>query len=157
MSRSLTVLFRRDPSLDRNTEAIHFEGYNVFWPDGSPVAVGLDAFCKHGQRLLGLGKHLAGCRERLVSLVYLPLAGIDDDLNRVPGGRVRRFFIERQGAIGRVHFMNGTPTAVTFDLDRDEQRVLHWVGLPNLQDGERQWFDLAAVRVDTPALQLSCA
>jgi hypothetical protein len=153
MSRSLTVLFRRDPTLDRQKETIQFEGYNVFWPDGRPVAVGLDAFCKHGQRLLGLGKHLAGCRERLVSLVYLPLSGIDDDLNRVPGGRVRRFFIEREGQIGRVHFMNGTPTAVTFDLSRDEQRVLHWIGLYELEDGERQWFDLAAVRLEpTPKL-----
>src|SRR5262245_59795900 len=54
MSRSLNVLFRRDPSRDRQDNQIHFEGYQFFWPDGRPLAVGLDAFCKHGQQLLGL-------------------------------------------------------------------------------------------------------
>jgi len=154
MSRKLTVLFRRDPSGDRQKETIKFEGYRVYWPDGRPVTVGLDAFCTHGQRLLGLGKHLAGCRERLVTLIYLPLAGLEDDLNRIPGHRVRRFFIERQGHIGRLHFMNGTPTIIAFDLNRDESRVLQWVGLPSLEDGARQWFDLAAVTVDTPVAKL---
>ena len=145
MPRTLTVLFRRDPARDHQTEQIEFEGYRICWPDGRPVAVGLDAFCKHGQRLLGLGKHLAGCRERLVKLVLFPLSGLEDDLHRIPGHRVRRFYLERQGPIGRLHFMNGTPTAVTFDLHRDESRVLHWVGLPGLRDGERQWLDLGAV------------
>jgi hypothetical protein len=145
MSRNLTVLFRRDPSRDRQNEKIHFEGYRVFWPSGEPVAVGLDAFCKHGQRLLGLGKYLAGCREKLVTLIYFPLSGIEDDLHRVPGHRVRRFFIERRGQLGRIHFMNGTPTTVTFDLCRDESRVLNWIGLPALEDGDRQWFDVAAI------------
>jgi hypothetical protein len=46
--------------------------------------------------------------------------------------------------VGRFHFLDGTPTAVTFDLDHDEARVLHWCGLPSLDDGEDQWFDLAA-------------
>ena len=55
MSRTLRILFRRDPSKDRQRGNIVFEGYEVLWPDGRPVAVGLDAFCKHGQRLLGLG------------------------------------------------------------------------------------------------------
>jgi hypothetical protein len=26
--------------------------------------------------------------------------------------------------------------------------VLHWVGLPELHDGGRQWMDLAAMEVD---------
>jgi hypothetical protein len=148
MSRTLTILFRRDPSRDRQRESIHYEGYQPFWPDGRPVAVGLDAFCKHGQRLLGLGKHLAGCRERLIRMICLPLLGRDDDLHRIPGHRVRRFFIERQGQTGRIHFMDGTPTSIIFEIGRDEPRVLHWLGLPTLGDGERQWFDLAAVTVD---------
>ncbi len=145
MSRILTVLFRRDPSRDRFNETVHLEGYMPHWPDGRPVAVGLDAFCKHGQRLLGLGKHLAGCREKLLKLVCFPLSGRDDDLNRIPGYRVRRFFIERQGNTGRIHFMDGTPTVIQFELGRDEPRVLHWVGLTELADGERLWFDLAAL------------
>jgi hypothetical protein len=149
MSRSLTLLFRRDPSRDRLTGSIKFEGYVPLWPDGKPVAIGLDAFCKHGLRLLGLGKHLAGCHQQLVKLICMPLAGRDDDLNRIPGHRVRRFYLHRTGTVGRLHFLDGTPTASTFELGRDDPRVLHWVGLTTLEDGEIQWFDLAAVAVES--------
>src|SRR5690242_17067572 len=88
MSRTLTLLFRRDPSRDRQTEQCNFEGYHVLWPDGQPVAIGVEAFCKHGMRLFGLGKYLAHCDEKLVKLIYFPLDGRDDDLNRNPGHRV---------------------------------------------------------------------
>lgn len=141
MARILTVLFRRDPSRDREADRIHFEGYQMFWPDGRPVGVGLDGFCKHGQRALGLGRQLAGCTERLVELLYFPLKDRDDDLVRLPGQRVRRFYLERQGELGRVHFLDGTPTATVFDLNGDEPCVLDWLGLPGLRDGEQQWFD----------------
>jgi hypothetical protein len=153
MSRTLILLFRRDPSRDRQTEKVHFEGYEPLWPDGRPVAVGLDAFCKHGIRLLGLGKHLAGCKEKLVKLVCLPISGRDDDLNRIPGYRVRRFYLQRTGDSGRIHFMDGTPTVATFELGFDDPRVIHWIGLNTIEDGEVQWFDLAAVEVDTAIFQ----
>ncbi len=149
MSRTLTVLFRRDPAKDRHREHIHFEGYQALWPDGRPVTTGLDAFCHHGQRLLGLGRHLAGRRERLIQLTCFPLASRDDDLNRLPGQRIRRFYIERTGPIGRIHFLDGTPTATIFEVGRDEPCVLHWIGLSSLADGERQWFDLAALPVES--------
>ena len=149
MSRTLTILFRRDPSRDRQTEQVDFEGYEILWPDGRSVAVGLDAFCKHGQRLLGLGKHLAGCHEKMIKMICFPLEGREDDLNRIPGHRVRRFFIERTGNTGRVFFMDGTPTTITFQVGRDEPKVLNWLGLSSLDDGDRQWFDIAATDIDT--------
>ena len=151
MSRTLRMLFRRDPSRDRVEERIHYEGYDVVWPDGRQVAIGLTAFCKHGQRLLGLGRHLAGAPERLVDLIIFPLPSGDASLTRLPGHRVRRFSIQREGRQGRLYFLDGTPTTVVFDLDQDEAPVLHWIGLPALHDGERQWFDLAARPVDMPA------
>ena len=144
MSRRLTIMFRRDPSKDRQKGHISFEGYEVLWPDGRSVDVGLDAFCNHGQRLLGLGKHLAGCTEKLMELIYVPLGSREDSLTKLPGHRVRRFCLKRTGNVGRVHFLDGTPTETTFALDRDEQPVLEWIGLPNLEDGDQQWFDLAA-------------
>src|SRR5262245_10226825 len=150
MSRTLTILFRRDASRDRQDENVQFAGYLPYWPDGGRVSVGLDAFCKHGQRLLGLGKHLNGCREKLIKLVCMPLSGREDRLNRIPGHRVRRFFMERQGQVGRIHFMDGTPTTATFEIGRDEPRVLRLFGLTDIRDGERQWFDLAAMCVETP-------
>lgn len=112
------------------------------------MTVGMDAFCKHGLRLLGLGKHLTGCSQKLVNLVCLPLSGRDDDLNRIPGYRVRRFFLLRTGSTGRIHFLDGTPTLSVFELGRDDPRVIHWVGLNTLEDGEILWFDLAAVAAE---------
>jgi hypothetical protein len=150
MSRILRVLFRREPSRDRVEDDIQFEGYHVLWPDGRSVAVGLSAFCKHGQRLLGLGRHLAGARELLVDLILFPLPDKEAGLTRLPGHRVRRFSIKRQSRQGQLFFLDGTPTIVVFDLDSDEAAVLHWVGLPALRDSERQWFDLAARPVEAP-------
>ena len=148
MSRTLRVLCRRDSDRDRVEDNIRYEGYDFIWPDGRPVAVGLTAFCKHGQRLLRLGHHLAGARERLLDLIVFPLVDGEASLTRLPGHRVRRFSIERQGRQGRLYFLDGTPTTVVFDLDGDEAPVLHWIGLPALRDGERQWFDLAARPVE---------
>ena len=64
MEHTLTVLLRRDPTRDRQENRIAFEGYEMLWPDGRPISVGFDAFCRQGQRLLGLGRYLAGCSER---------------------------------------------------------------------------------------------
>jgi len=144
LPRSLTVLFRRDPARDRPAGNAPREGYLILWPDGSPVAVGLDALCLHGRRLLGLGRHLSNCPERLLELVCFPLRAYEDGLTRLPGHRVRRFCLRREGARGRLHFLDGTPTDAVFDAQRDEPQVLDWLGLPALQDGDELWLDLAA-------------
>jgi hypothetical protein len=145
MVRTLTILFRRDPSRDFQKENIAFAGYQILWPDGRPVAVGLEAFCRQGQQVLGLRRQLADCAERLLCLVQFPLRGPEAPWTRIPGCRVRRFFLERQGELGRLHFVDGTPTAVVFRLGEDDPRVLQWCGLAELADGERLWFDLAAL------------
>jgi hypothetical protein len=144
MPRSLLVVFRRDPSRDRQGGPVQFEGYRPFWPDGRAVAVGLDAFCRQGRRLLGLDRELAGRPEGLVELICFPLRGVEDPLTRLPGHRVRRFFLERNGPRGRLHFLDGTATAAVFEIGQDEPLVLDWIGLPTLADGARQWLDLAA-------------
>jgi hypothetical protein len=64
--------------------------------------------------------------------------------NRLPGHRVRRLCLRRTGRQGCLHFLDGTPTTIVLDLDRDEPRLLDWFGLPDLGDGESRWFDLAA-------------
>jgi hypothetical protein len=148
MGRTICMLMKRDPSRDRREGERCFEGYAILWPDGRPVGVGLDAFCRHGQRLFGLGRELRGRAERLVEMTFYPLAGIEDDLTRLPGRRIRRFFLKRQGRRATLHFLDGTPTAVGLDLDRDEPRVLEWAGCSALRDGETAWFDLAARAVD---------
>jgi hypothetical protein len=144
MPRTLTVLFRRDARRDSRQSNISYEGYQILWPDGRSVTVGIEGFCQRAQRLLGLGRCLAGLPERLVELLCFPLGGIEEPLTRLPGSRVRRMFLERRGGQGRLHFLNGTPTALLFDLARDESAVLDWIGLSALEDGQRQWLDLAA-------------
>ena len=149
MSRTLTVLFRRDPRRDCRHGNVAYEGYQMLWPDGRPVMVGIEGFCLRGQRLLGLGRYLAGLPERLIELECYPLADVEEPLTRLPGSRVRRLFLERTGIHGRLHFLDGTPTALVFDLARDEPCVLDWIGLPTLGDGQRQWLDLAARAVES--------
>lgn len=148
-ARSAVVLFRRDPARDRQEGRIHYHGYGIFWPEGDPVAVGLDVLCRHGVRLLGLGRQLACAQETLVELLCFPLDGREDDMTHLPGHRVRRFSLRRQGHHGRLHFLDGTPTDVVFALCRDEDRVLEWIGLSTLRDGQQQWIDLAARPVAT--------
>ncbi len=148
MERTLRVLFRRDRSRDRQRGHVHYQGYQLLWPDGSPCAVGLDAFCERGQRLLGLGHALQGCAEREIDLVCFPLGSRDDRLTRLPGHRVRRFCLQRQGDVGRLHFVDGTPTDAAFQVDRDDPRALDWIGLEALGDGEQAWLDLAARTVE---------
>jgi hypothetical protein len=148
MFRSLKVLFQRDPAKDLLSGKLFFEGYRLVWPDGRPVGVGINAFCKHGQRLLGLGRFLKGYKEKFLELICYPVASRDQDMTKMPGHRVRRFYLERKGSLGTLHFIDGTPTAAVFDLSKDEPRVLQWIGLTNLRDGEQVWIDFAARLVD---------
>ena len=148
MEKSLKVLFRRDPSRDCQRGHIHYEGYKLLWPDGSPCAVSLVAFCERGQRLLGLGRYLKGCTERQIELVCVPLRSREDPLTYLPGHRVRRFCLQRQGDVGRLHFLDGTPTDAAFQADRDDPRILHWIGLEALVDGDQEWLDMAARSVE---------
>ena len=154
-SRRLTVLFERDPSRDRQEGHIQFTGYKILWPDGQPVGVALDAFCTRGQRLLGLDRVLAGHQERLIDVLCFPLSGRDDHLVKIPGHRVRRFFLERRGHRGRLHFLDGTPTETTFEIGRDEDRIIDWIGLNDVAEGDQQWVDIAAQA--TPSVALSAA
>lgn len=144
MTRALCVLMRRDPARDCQEGRTCVEGYALLWPDGRPLGVGFGAFCTQGRRLFGLGRDLREGQEKLVEMVYFPLAGVEDELTRLPGHRVRRFLLRREGRQGRLHFFDGTATAVVLDLDRDERRVLDWSGLAALDDGESAWFDIAA-------------
>jgi hypothetical protein len=144
MARTLTILFRRDPTRDRQQGRILYKGYQFFWPDGRPIGVALEGFCRHGQRLLGLNRYLTGQEEQLIEVICFPVQSMDEDITRLPGHRVRRFFLERNGQEGRLHFMDGTATDTVFELGRDEAGVLDWIGLSYLEDGGRQWLDLAA-------------
>ncbi len=144
VARTITVIFRRDPSRDRRDGQVQYEGYHLLWQDGQTAGVGLDSFCRRGQRLLGLDRRLGNRPEALVELQCVALPEREAPLTRIPGCRVRRLLLRRAGPEGRLHFLDGTPTATAFHLDRDESRVLEWIGLPSLADGDGKWIDLAA-------------
>ena len=149
MFRSVKVLFQRDPTKDLLSGKMFFEGYKLIWPDGRPVQVGVNAFCSYGQRVLGLGRYLKGSTEKFVELMCFPIQDRDQDMTKLPGHRVRRVYLERRGSKGTIHFIDGTPTAAVFDLNKDEPQVLHWIGLSSLRDGEQLWIDVAARLCET--------
>ncbi len=144
-SRHLTLVFRRNPDHDGQQERIRYEGYHICWPDGRPVSLGFQRFCQQGSRLLGLGRRMQGKAEQLIEVGYHPVEGLEAPLTRPgPGIRCRRFFLERGDRRGKVFFFNGSPTEMEFDVDQDDRRVVDWLGLQQLQEGERSWFDLSA-------------
>ncbi len=153
MYRSITVLFQRDASRDRWRDRLQFAGYRLLWPDRREVDVGLDAFCRYGQRLLGLDRHLAGVSERLIEILCFPISEPEGPMSRLPGHRVRRFFLHRSGPRGRLYFLDGTATEVEFVLGRDEPAVMRWIGLADAPDPARLCIDLAA-RPRAPAASL---
>lgn len=63
VSRMIMVRFRRDAMRDRRREDWPVAGYRMLWPVGREVDVDLEAFCRYGERLLGLDRHLAGASD----------------------------------------------------------------------------------------------
>ena len=100
------------------------------------------------ERLIGLDRHMIGHEARLIKMICAPVQSENDNIVRVAGHRVRRFFLERKDRLGRLYFMNGTATETVFDLDRDDPQILDWIGLTLLDDGDRQWLDLVARPVE---------
>jgi hypothetical protein len=127
MESTLRILLQRDPSRDHEDPQACLQGYNVLWPDGRPMSVGFDAFCRQGQRLLGLGRWLPECGRQLIDLNCFHVISREESMTRLPGHRVRRFCWRRKGRKGRLHFQDGTATAIVLDLDCDEPYLLELV------------------------------
>jgi hypothetical protein len=88
---------------------------------------------------------------QLVDMICITIANREERMTRLAGHRVRRFCLHRTGRQVRLHFLDGTPTVILLDLDCDEPRLLDWLGLPALEDGDSSWFDLAARIVEPTA------
>jgi len=150
--REIFLVFRRNEAKDEQVGSIQYTGYDVHWPSGGRVrGLAFDRFCKIGVRyLLGRDKpDLAAMR-----LYNLPLASADAPLPRIPGCRVRALYLERVGADFKLFLSDGSPTDITFNLYRDEKRVLDWLGARFIADGGRQWFGMYAVRAAVPGLSV---
>ena len=146
--RQLSVVFRRNEHKDEQVGAIEYTGYDVHWPSGSRVrGLAFDRFCKIGVRYM-LGREKPNLAA--VQLYFVPLPSDDAPLPRVSRCRVRALYLERSGADFKLFLSDGTPTDITFNLHRDEKRILDWIGAHSVADGARQWFGLYAVRAASP-------
>ena len=142
--RCIEVLMRRNTANDCNTQDADYAGFDFLWPDNQPVQVNLSQLCGIGVRLV--------FRESLPHegsfRVQFYLVPVDHHLAprlAVPRTlKPRRIFFERQGPEVALHFINEFRTDVVFHQN-DDPRILHWVGLNQLAEGQRQWFDLLAL------------
>lgn len=150
MNRTIRMLFRRDPTRDGELNNVAMAGFELLWPDRRPVHFGLGNFCRQSQRILRIEHLVSPTEERAMEWVQFPLHSCEEPMTRLPGVRVRRFVIRRKGNVGRLHLVNGQPTEVTFEIGRDEPRVVDWVGLSRLRDGEELWFDFAVRQIELP-------
>lgn len=145
--RSLTLCFVRNSVEDEETDRIRFSGYDILWPDGQRVDVGLSRFCQFGVRTL-FGRRSAA--RNLVTIHMLPLLDREAPLPKLPRGiRNRRFCLHRSGEEGRVLLIDGSPTELVFHL-KDDERVVHWIRLREIPDGGEQWYDVVVIPVEEP-------
>ena len=142
--RKISVVLRRNETKDEQLSGIQYTGYDVFWPSGGRVqGLGFDRFCKIGMRyILGREKPEVAA----VDAYFVSLTGRDDPLPRIPGCRLRVLYLERSGPQLKVFLSDATPTEIIFDLERDEERVLDWIGGRQIAEGDRQWFGFYVIR-----------
>jgi hypothetical protein len=151
-------MLQRRRERDASNETIRYTGYDIYWPDGRPVSVGLERFCQHGTRLL-VGR-FCDAESTLVRLTLFPVANLEAALTRPgPGVRCRRFYALRQDEGIRLHFFTGTPTEVLFNPEQDEPAVLSWLHADAMRWGVPFWFDLGSQivphQVARPSLQFA--
>jgi hypothetical protein len=144
--RKISIHFRRNERKDEQIDGIEYTGYDLYWPSGLRVTgLGFDRFCKIGMRyILGREKPVFAA----VDAYFLPLESRCDLLPRIPGCRLRVLYFERTGSQLKVFLSDDTPTEIIFDLERDEEPILDWLGGRSVADGDRQWFGFYAVRRD---------
>lgn len=138
----IRILLERRRERDQSNGLAVFTGFDICYPDGQPISVGLRRFCLVGTRLL-LGK--ARVDRALVRLTLYPVASLEATMTRPGRGvRCRRFYTLRNGNEIRLHFLDGTPTEVVFNDRLDDPVVLHWLRSGHIRPDTPFWFDLAS-------------
>jgi hypothetical protein len=157
--RQLIVVLTRRRERDEASDRVTYSGYDIHWPDGRSVSIGLQRFCQQGTRLLlGRAKNLEKAK---VCVTLYPISGLDADITRPESGvRCKRFYSLGEGNDIRFHFFTGTPTEVVFNRRDDDRTVLKWLHADRVQESEPFWFDLGSeileqVTVEEASAQLA--
>jgi hypothetical protein len=157
--RQLIVVLTRRRERDEASDRVTYSGYDIHWPDGRSVSIGLQRFCQQGTRLLlGRAKNLEKAK---VCVTLYPISGLDAEITRPESGvRCKRFYSLGEGNDIRFHFFTGTPTEVVFNRRDDDRTVLKWLHADRVQESEPFWFDLGSeileqVTVEEASAQLA--
>jgi hypothetical protein len=149
--QQLTVVLTRRRERDEEAERVTYSGYDIHWPDGRSVTIGLQRFCQQGTRLL-LGR-ARDIERAMVRVTLYPISGLEADLTRPSSGlRCKRFFSLSQGDDIRFHFFTGTPTEVIFNRRDDDPAVLKWLHAERVREKEPFWFDLGSEILEQVAM-----
>ena len=155
----LIVVLTRRRERDEAADRVTYSGYDIHWPDGRSVTIGLQRFCQQGTRLLlGRARNL---EKALVRVTLYPISGLDADLTRPETGtRCKRFYSLSEGDDIRFHFFTGAATEVLFHRRDDDPAVLKWLHADRIRDNEPFWFDLGSeilekVEVGQPSTHLA--
>ena len=143
VAHQLTVVLTRRRERDEAADKVTYSGYDIHWPDGRSVSIGLQRFCQQGTRLLlGRARNL---EKAMVRVTLYPISGLEAELTRPgTGTRCKRFYSLNEGDEIRFHFFTGTPTEVLFNRRDDDPAVLNWLHADRIRDKEPFWFDLGS-------------
>ncbi len=140
-ARTLTLVCERNEKFDHEHERIQYSGMVFYWPEGNKVDLSVNQFCQIGVRTLIGRKHISS--RQLLNITLTPVAGLEAPLPRLgKGSRSRRLFIRKQDNVGIMHLINGMATGLQFYPNRDDARIVEWLGMNDINDGDDMWFDL---------------
>jgi hypothetical protein len=151
VAHQLTVVLTRRRERDEAADKVTYSGYDINWPDGRSVTIGLQRFCQQGTRLLlGRARNL---EKAMVRVTLYPISCLEAELTRPASGiRCKRFYSLSDGDDIRFHFFTGTPTEVLFNRRDDDPAVLNWLHADRIRDKEPFWFDLGSEILEQTAV-----
>jgi hypothetical protein len=142
--RKIDVLLRRNSQNDGTSEDATYSGFDICWEDGQPAQVNLTRLCGIAVHQI-FGDRAPHAGSFRVQFYLVPVDNRSAPRLAVPRSlKPRRVYFERQGPIAALHLANGFCTDIIFHQD-DDPRMLRWIGLTQLANGQQQWADMVAL------------
>lgn len=142
--RKIDLLLRRNSSNDSTTGDVKYTGFDICWEDGQPVQMNLARLCGVGVSQI-FGDQIPQAGSFCVRYYLVPVENRAAPRLAVPRSlKPRRVYFERQGPLAALHLANGFCTDIAFHQN-DDPRILQWVGLPQMSQGQQQWADVVVL------------